>query len=187
MKRILAIPAFISLGIAACDTMNRPVTSGGFDPLHAPGGVQPGMQVNTTVFAAGQFVRAIMDNTAFFKQRPKGDADADKLLARGTSMKVISSSDSYVKVELDSGEVGWVPTVMLEDPNTVAPSSEPFSAPNPGEYQVYPPTGGYGGTLPPVTPAEPPPEGVIPTVIDPEAPAEPAPLPESVIPSSNGN
>ena len=41
-------------------------------------------------FAAGQFVRAVMDNTAFFKERPKGDADADKLLARGTSMKVIS-------------------------------------------------------------------------------------------------
>ena len=38
MKRISAISAVISLGLAACDTMNRPITSGGFDPLRPPGG-----------------------------------------------------------------------------------------------------------------------------------------------------
>ena len=181
MKRISAIPAVISLGLAACETMNRPVTGGNFDPLQAPGTEQPGVVANGATFAAGQFVRAVMDNTAFFKARPKGDADADKLLPRGTSMKVISSSDSYVKVELDSGEVGWVPSVMLEDPNAAAPAGDAFAAPNPGEYQVYPPV---GGVVPPVNPAEAPPEGAIPTVIDPEAPAGPAPLPEPVPPSS---
>lgn len=138
MKRISAIPAVISLGLAACDTMNRPVTSGGFDPLHVPGADETGMLANDTGFAAGQFVRSIMDNTAFFNQRPKGDADADKLLARGTSMKVITSSDSYVKVELDSGEIGWVPTVMIEDPSSAAPSGDAFGAPNPGEYGFIP-------------------------------------------------
>lgn len=182
MKRLSAIPAVISLGLAACETMNRPVTTGAFDPLQAPGDNQGAMVVNSTTFAAGQFVRSIMDNTAFFMARPKGDADADKLLARGTSMKVISASDSYLKVELDSGEVGWVPTVMVEDPgSTAAPAIDPFAAPNPGEYQVYPPVGGYGNTLPPATPAELPPEGAIPTVIDPEAPSTPAPLPPSSI------
>jgi hypothetical protein len=185
MKRLSAIPAVISLGLAACETMNRPVTGGNFDPLQAPGTEQTGMVANGSSFAAGQFVRAVMDNTAFFKVRPKGDADADKLLARGTSMKVISSGDSYVKVELDSGEVGWVPSVMLEDPNAAAPTGDAFAAPNPGEYQVYPPVGGYGGALPPVTPGEAPPEGAIPTVIDPEAPTGPAPLPEPVPPSGN--
>jgi hypothetical protein len=182
MKRISAIPAVISLGLAACETMNRPVTGGSFDPLQAPGSDQTGMTANTTTFAAGRFVRAIMDNTAFFKTRPKADADADKLLARGTSMKVISSVESYVKVELDSGEVGWVPAVMLEDPDAAAPSGDPFGAPNPGEYQVYPPLGGYGGALPQVTPAELPPEGAIPTVIDPDAPAGPAPVPPVTVP-----
>lgn len=182
MKRLSAIPAVISLGLAACESMNRPVTSGSFDPLQAPGSDRPGMTANTTTFAAGRFVRAIMDNTAFFKTRPKADADADKLLARGTSMKVITSADSYVKVELDSGEVGWVPAVMLEDPDAVAPSGDAFAAPNPGEYQVYPPLGGYGGTLPQITPAELPPEGAIPTVIDPDAPASPAPVPPVTVP-----
>lgn len=182
MKCISAIPAVICLGLTACDTMNRPVTGGSFDPLHAPGSDQAGAVAASGGFSAGQFVRAIMDNTAFFNNRPKGDADADKLLARGTSMKVISSAESYVKVELDSGEIGWVPTVMLEDQNAAAPQGEAFGAPNPGEYQVYPPTGGYGGALPPVTPAELPPEGAIPTVIDPEAPANPASVPPVTVP-----
>lgn len=183
MKRISVIPALVAMGLTACETMNRPVIGGSFDPLQAPGSGQPGATANVATFAAGQFVRAAMDNTAFFKARPKGDADADNLLLRGTSMKVISSADSYVKVELDSGEVGWVPSVMLEDPNVAAPAVDAFAAPNPNEYQVYPPV---GGTMPPVNPAEAPPEGAIPTVIDPEAPAGPAPLPEPV-PPSGGN
>ena len=59
MKRILAIPAVISLGLAACETMNRPVTSGSFDPLQAPGTEQTGIVANGTTFSAGQFVRAV--------------------------------------------------------------------------------------------------------------------------------
>ena len=182
MKCLLATAAVISLSLTACETMNQPVTRGNFDPLQAPGTNQASVEVTSTTFTAGRFVRAIMDNTAFFKARPKADADADKLLPRGTSMKVISSSDSYVKVELDSGEVGWVPSVMLEDPSAAAPSADSFSATNPGEIQVYPPVGGYGSALPPVNPAELPPEGAIPTVIDPDAPATPAPVPPATVP-----
>ncbi len=181
MKRTHAIPAAIVLGLAACNDMSRPITSGDFDPLSPPGG-QTTPVAHTPAISAGQFVRAIMDNTAFFKARPKGEADADKLLARGTSMKVVSSSDTYLKVELDSGEIGWVPMVMVEDPNAAAAQDESFGAPNPGEYQVYPPVGGYGGMLPPTTPAELPPEGAIPTVIDPEAPINPDPIPPVTVP-----
>lgn len=155
--------------------MTAPITSGDFDPLRPPGG-NVGAGVKTTqTFKAGQFVRAAMDNAAFFKARPNGDADADKLLARGTSVKVISSSGSYVKVELDSGEIGFVPSVMLEDPNA-APQTLPL---NPGEFQVYPPlpSNGIGGPLPVIDPAGLPPEGAIPTVIDPEAPANNTPVP----------
>lgn len=168
MKYISAFSAVIGLSLTACDTMTRPISSGGFDPLSAPGG---GSNLSSAVgseFSAGQFVRAALDNTAFFKNRPKGDADADKLLSRGTSMKVVSVSDSYAKVELDSGEVGYVPTVMLEEPNATMTAP----AVNPNEFQVYPPMGGtYGAPLPPVAPGEQPPEGAIPTIIDPEAPS----------------
>ena len=184
MKRFAVIPSAIVLGLAGCETMNRPISSGSFDPLSKPGTGLNDAAANSTAFRPGQFVRAIMDNTAFFGTRPKGDSDADKLLTRGTSMKVISVSDSYVKVELDSGEVGWVPTLMLEDPSIVRSPDGAFGAPGPGEYQVYPPTGGYGGELPPTTPAEMPPEGSIPTVIDPEAPTSPNQVPPATVPDN---
>jgi len=176
MKRTSALSTLIVLGLASCDTMTRPITNGDFDPLRPPGSGSFPTKTTGVVLVAGQFVRAAINNTAFFKTRPKGEGDADKLLARGTSMKVISHSDSYVKVELDSGEVGFVPAVMLEDPN--ATPGAPVT--NPREIQVYPPLGGFGPASPFAAPTGQPPEGAIPTVIDPEAPAvtEPLPAPE---------
>ncbi|MGL4399367.1 MAG: hypothetical protein ACRCXD_05840 [Luteolibacter sp.] len=175
MKFIPAISSIAALSLAACDTMSGPITRGGYDPLLPAGSSNTPMQSVTPAFSAGQFVRASMDNTAFFKSRPSGDADADKLLRRGTSMKVISAASSYVKVELDSGEIGFVPSVMVEDPNA-APQA---LTTNPGEYQVYPPLPGAGfdPPMPPLDPTGLPPEGAIPTVIDPDAPAESAPVP----------
>jgi hypothetical protein len=172
--------AAIGMSLAGCESFNQPISSGDFDPLRPPGS---NLNTNTNtgpMFKAGGFVRAAMDSTAFYKTRPKGEADADKLLPRGTPMKVVSVSDSYVKVELDSGEVGFVPTVMVEDPNAAAAA---IPAMNPGEYQVYPPLGGYGEPLPVVPPGEAPPGGAIPTVIDPEAPAGTTPVPPVTTPS----
>lgn len=175
MKSSLVYTLGIVLSVSACDTINRPISSGDFDPLRPPGGGGLSRSV-VPAFVAGQFVQSSMDNTAFFKNRPAGDAEADKMLARGTSMKVISLNDSYVKVELDSGEVGFVPSVMVEDPAAVL--SVP--AVNSDEFQVYPPLDGNGLPLPTGAPAEAPPEGSIPTVIDPEAlPSGPAPLPSN--------
>src|SRR5688572_13736167 len=168
MKCTPVLSAIAVLSLVACDTMTKPITSGDFDPLRPPGGNIGSVSTTSPTFKAGQFVRASMDNTAFFKVRPKGDGDADKLLTRGTSMKVISISGSYVKVELDSGEIGFVPSVMLEDPNAAA-----VTPANPNEFQVYPPlpTSGVGEPLPIIDPAGLPPDGSIPTVIDPDAPA----------------
>ena len=161
--------------------MTRPITSGDFDPLRAPGSNSSATASSGPVFSAGQFVRASMDNTAFFKARPNGNADADKLLTRGTSMKVVSNSGSYLKVELDSGEIGFVPSVMAEDPK----AAQNAGTTAPGEFQVYPPLNtGMGQPLPVIDPAGLPPEGAIPTVIDPDAPAVEAPVP-SVTPTTD--
>ena len=181
MKCIPALSALAVLSLAACDTMTSPITSGDFDPLGPPGGnINKPSTTTGPTFKGGQFVRAAIDNTAFFKARPKGDADADKLLTRGTSMKVISTTGSYTKVELDSGEIGFIPSVMLEEsgkaqPTTVAPTTVP------GQFQIYPPlpgvATGMGEPLPPLDPKGLPPEGAIPTVIDPEAPPITTPVP----------
>lgn len=159
-----------AIGLAACNTSNGPTDFGTADPLRAPGTNASTTSTDTEGFSAGQFVRATVDNTAFFLKRPKGDADADKLLRRGTSMKVISTSGNYLKVELDSGEVGFVPPVMVED-SAGASSSAGTLPSNPNEIQLYPPLPGSTQPLPPVAPGEQPPAGAIPTVIDPDAPS----------------
>lgn len=184
MKCIPALSALAVLSLAACDTMTGPITSGDFDPLGPPGGNinKPSFTTGPS-FKGGQFVRAAIDNTAFFKARPKGDADADKLLTRGTSMKVVSTTGSYTKVELDSGEIGFIPSVMLEDSSKVlaTPTTQVAPATLPGQFQIYPPlpgmTTGMGEPLPPLDPKGLPPEGAIPTVIDPEAPPDTTPVP----------
>lgn len=176
MKCLPAVTAGVVFGLAACDTMTRPLSSSGdFDPLRPPGSTTTMVSTQGPAFSAGQMVRSSMDNTAFFKTKPKGDSDADKLLKQNTSMKVIFTSGSYVKVELDSGEIGFVPTLMVEDPSA-APQ---IPVTGPGTYQVYPPlpSGGVSEPLPPLDPAGLPPEGAIPTIIDPEAPVKVVPLP----------
>ena len=163
-KTILGVAVCLSL--AGCEDFNRPITGGDFDPLSSPGSMRSAGSV-ANGFRGGQFVRAIMDNTAFFSKRPSGEADADKLLPRGASMKVISQVDNYVKVELDSGEIGFVPAIMVEDPNQI-PDGSLYG--NPNEFQIYPPLEGV--EMPPdVLPGEMPPEGAIPTVVDPATPA----------------
>jgi hypothetical protein len=182
MKCSLVIPAVVVLGLASCDNMNHPVGSGDFDPLRPPGSNIKLSDAQGPTFTAGQFVRTIMDNTTFFAKRPKGDVDADKLLARGTSMKVVTTADTFLKVELDSGEVGFVPAIMVEDPSLVT-TTPPLA--NPGEIQVYPPLGTMGEPLPTLDPAGQPPAGAIPTVIDPEAPAVGNPIPPITPPGDN--
>ncbi|MEI6818475.1 MAG: hypothetical protein WCL19_02625 [Verrucomicrobiota bacterium] len=161
-----AVVAFCSL--VSCETTMNPISSSSFDPLRQPGSGQLAKTEVAPGFTPGQFVQAAIDNTAFFKKAPGGDADADKILGRATSMKVISISGSYVKVELDSGEIGYVPAVMLEDPKAVI---QPYPA-SPNEYQVYPPlpspATGVGEPLPVIDPAGQPPANAVPTTATPE-------------------
>jgi len=170
MKPPSAILTLSVLCLAACDTMNQPISSGDFDPLRTPGSNNNLNSAAGSGFSGGQIVTAAMNNTAFFKNRPKNDAEADKLLNKGTSMKVISTSDSYVKVELDgTGEIGWVLSVQLENPNALA---------NPDGYPIYPPfDSSIEPPLPQIDPAGMPPDGAIPTVIDPESPTTNQPVP----------
>lgn len=162
--------------------MNAPLTtSGSFDPLAPAGGLTRAETSTVSSFKPGQFVRATIDNTAFFSKRPKGDADADKLLARDTQMKVISSDSSYVKVELDSGEVGFVPSVMVNDPT--APMAGVAGDPSNGMIYPLPPGSGPVEPLPNLSPTNTPPDG-IPPIIDPSAPIPTPPGAPAVAPTT---
>jgi len=164
MKTISALTSCAVLAMVSCEDMNGVGQSGGFDPLQVPGSqTDPEAGIRQQRIRPGQFVAAAIENTAFYNQRPDFESEADKLLKRGTSMRVISTSGSLLRVELDSGEVGFVPAVMVEDAaagasqQSVSPSSQP--AFNPAGLQV---------------PLEPLPEylpsDVLPDVIEPELP-----------------
>lgn len=167
MKIHLVTSGLLALVLASCET--GPLNTGGdFDPLTPPGSGLP-TPVARKGYKPGTFVRSSIDNAAFFSKRPKGDADADKQLPANTEMKVISDDGSFVKVELDSGEVGFVPSVLVSDGS--AAGVEPANV-SPDAIQVYPP-------LPGGLPADPG-APTIPPVIDPDAPVIPdeAPLPD---------
>lgn len=112
MKAKLLLAAPFALVLTACDPTGSTLDTTGIDPLRPPAG-----NVDTTDYGTlprpGEFVSAAINNTAFYKAKPKEDQAADKLLAQGTPMKIVSLSGSYTKVELDSGEVGFVPTAMI--------------------------------------------------------------------------
>lgn len=167
--------------VVSCDSMNGPISSGDFNPLGAPGSQrQPDAEATAhSGIQPGQFVQTAMNNTAFFRKRPEGNVSADKMLPGRTPMKVISVDGMYVKVELDSGEVGYVSQIAVADPGAgAAPMTGAAPGVNPSEYQVYPPLpGGAGGpagtgALPNAGDVTPLPEPLPPS-IDPEAPASP--------------
>ena len=169
MKTISLLSAAAALGLVACDNMTSPMSSGNFNPLLPPGsGVR--MTDAPATLKPGDHVRAIVDSTAFFKKLPQGDAEAEKTLTRDTTMKVIRISGSYLQVELDSsGEVGYVPAIMVEDRNA---RPAPLT-PSPSEIQVYPPPASAPvQPLPAIDPSGLPPEGAIQTVIEPETPGQ---------------
>lgn len=165
----MLLPA--SLAIVSCEMVNQPITSSSFDPLVTPGG---GIKSDTPAFgpelSPGSFVTATIPNTAFYRNKPKAGEDATKLLTQGTNMKIVSPESDFVQVELDSGEVGWVPTVMI---SSGMAATETF--PTDGTYQVYPPLPDSGPIepLPPIDAGGLPPEGAIPAIIDPDAPVPP--------------
>ena len=88
-------------------------TGGGPNPLDTAGTQRGEADVVDTGFRAGEFVETVMSDTAFFSERPAGEAEAETLLDAGTVMKVVALDGSYTKVERDEGAVGYVLTMML--------------------------------------------------------------------------
>ncbi|MGA0899714.1 MAG: hypothetical protein ACO3SO_04840 [Luteolibacter sp.] len=148
MKRLLCLLP-IGIVLASCLPIER-------GPVHGQGWGGGALQ-------AGQFARTIIDNTSFFRQLPLSGAQADLLLQRHTSVRLIQVDGGYSKVELDNGEIGFVLTAMLE-PN--APR-----LPDASKGFAYPDGAGVDAgaddrnALPPVGPGMP---DMLPPTIDPE-------------------
>lgn len=202
----MKIPYYLLLGGAtillnscgALKSVQQPLNSNGsFDPLNAPGNQSQSSDSSSfsaptsASYTPGQWVETSMPNSTFFRVIPKGNATADKVLQAGVPLKFISSQGSYTKVELDSGQVGFIPEIMVIersaatvfDAGAVAPPLPFVDGTVPGTDPFVPP-----GVLPPA-PGDP--SSVLPDIptIPNEAPVVPsAPelpgVPEIPAPSS---
>ena len=181
MKAKLLLTAPFALAMSACDPTGANLDTTGIDPLRPPAGNVERSDFGTAI-RPGAFVSAAIDNTAFYMAKPKEDQAADKLLSRGTPMKVVALSGSFTKVELDSGEVGFVPTVMISTgDDALAPLDGLDNAPVPVinldsevplpvlDPSTAPPVAPSG--LPPADPGTTPPADTVPPSPAPEKPA----------------
>ncbi len=146
MKQSLALGLLASFMVAACGPASGPSGSGDINPLGLPGGDPANEGEKSGGLMPGQFVKARIDGTAFFEQIPKGNAQADQLLDKDTQMKVIEPGSSFTKVELDSGVIGFVLTVVLEPVVVDEGSTE-----EPGPENTAPPVVDPLPELPPST------------------------------------
>ncbi|MEM9079820.1 MAG: hypothetical protein AAGC74_03915 [Verrucomicrobiota bacterium] len=132
----LLAPAFLLL-FPSCtqiaSTLNEPISSD-YNPLDGPSAPIRRSSVQSAPtgpsYKPGQWVEAAMPNTTFFRKIPRGSASADQVLEQGTPLKVVSTRDSFIKVELESGSVGYVPSIMVAEN---APTNDPSFLPPPPE------------------------------------------------------
>ncbi len=148
----------LSLVLASCgalNNVNQPLDGSNFDPLNSPGSKKRSSSNLVTPtgpsYTPGQWVETAMANSTFFRAIPKGNASADKVLKAGTPLKVVKAQGSFIKVELDSGDVGYVPSIMVTERRA---QSNSFSSPrSPNEVPIIPitpgtPTSGSASGLP---------------------------------------
>lgn len=141
----LVVLCLVAYGLIGCFDVKR--DSGHTEPKPPHGASNQNYGAGR--FVAGQFVVTIIDNASFFRELPMGEVMPDLFLMKGFSLRVISPGETYSKVELDDGRIGYVMTAML--------------APQMGGA-----TGAVSGGSSPTVPPLPP--GGIPEVIDPAMP-----------------
>lgn len=136
MKSSRLLPTAAILSLASCaqitSTLQEPITSD-YNPLDGPSAPSvrnKSFQPTGPSYKPGQWVETAMPNATFFRKIPAGNATADQVLTRGIPLKVISTKGSYLKVELEGGSVGYVPTIMVAEPSSSTDTS-PFLPPPP--------------------------------------------------------
>lgn len=91
-------------------------------------------------FEPGSFAQTVIPEAAFFNSYPKGEATADRALKMNSVVKVVGTRQSFVRVELEDGAVGFVPSMMLAPQGqdvTAAPDQAPLIIPG-GDLDIPP-------------------------------------------------
>lgn len=171
VKRALLIPL---MGVATAvlpscsSSLNQPL-DGDYNPLDSPGR-RGGLRTVDAgpKYAPGTWVEVTDPNAMFYRKYPKGDAQPDSALTVGTPLKVIGGQGSYVKIETEGGQIGYVPAIMVGDKASgseipIVPGGgsappayiDPVDPGGPGEFKLPSggpqplPDGGGGGFVAP--------------------------------------
>ena len=114
----LCLSGVVVIGLSSCGNFNKPIDSS-FNPLDSPGSARDVdvVDVSGPAYTPGQWLETTIPSTAFFSSlpSPNGNEQPDKTLPAGTVLKVISTEGTYVRVELESGDVGFVPSIMVAE------------------------------------------------------------------------
>jgi len=108
------------------------------NPLYSPGALVNLKKKNTSTSSApngnyepGSFVEAIIPNTHFYTSIPDANQDADRTLILGAPLKVVKVEKDFVQVvDLESGDIGFVPKDMVSDQPTLPDSPEGLIIPD---------------------------------------------------------
>lgn len=102
--------------LSSCADFNKPLDSG-FNPLDPPGlrTEQDVVDVTGPAYTPGQWLETTIPSTAFYDDLPSANDQPKRQLEAGTVLKVISTEGTYVRVELESGDVGYVPSIMVAE------------------------------------------------------------------------
>jgi len=84
------------------------------NPLDSPGSQADAINGGPR-YAPGSYVEVTDANAGLYRRFPKGDMQPSAKLVPGTQLKVLSEKGSYVKVETESGQIGYVPAIMVSD------------------------------------------------------------------------
>lgn len=126
------------------------------NPLDSPGSQRRGaVGQGSPGFAPGSYVEVTDANAVLYFRFPGADMQPDETLVLGTPLKVINERGSYLRVETASGQIGFVPAIMVSN-----------SASSQGVVVSE-------GTIAPVTPVDP---------ADPSGLGNPSPDPEGNAP-----
>ena len=122
-------------------SLNDPL-DGSFNPLDSPGTAAATQVVEDTgpQYRTGQWLETSMPNTAFYSRTPRGNEQPQKMLGSNTPLRVIATEGTYVKVELEGGEIGYVPAIMVGEKRS--PNEIPIVPVSPENLVVPPSVGG---------------------------------------------
>ena len=135
MKYSVLLPLTATLSLISCSqitSLQEPISSE-YNPLdgpNAPSLRNQSFRPTGPTYQPGEWVETAMPNSTFFNKIPRGNASADKVLSQGSPLKVISTKGTYLKVELEGGSVGYIPSIMVAEPRTTTDST-PFLPPPP--------------------------------------------------------